>query len=470
MAELEKILKKWFGALDSAVPSIYVVGGAVRDHLLNRPLNDVDLVCRQAKAVCRQLAATCNATLVPFENKPGAECYRVVDRTQKEAFIDVSPLRGNDITADLNARDFTINAMAFPVKENGRVGRLIDPNAGAADLAKGVIRSLSEKSMIRDPLRMLRAFRFAAQFDFRIADRTLVFIRRQQGLIITVAAERIRTELLKLLSINRSAPHIRAMDDTGLLGCIFPEITPMKGCDQGGHHHLDVWDHSLLVLEKLENILNDTDCIFLPNGPDLRHVLGKKNRLPILKLAALLHDVGKPQCLDNLAEKDRTTFYGHDTAGGEAVREICRRLRLSNKEVELAARTVGNHMNVLNLSRPGVKPKTIAKWFRESGEALLMTVLLEMADVQSTLGTQSDPQFRIDHWAWSRRTVADYFARLQPVLVSKNLISGEDLKQKGIPPGPAMGNLLEKIRSAQDAGQIATREAALELVDELTQK
>jgi tRNA nucleotidyltransferase/poly(A) polymerase len=274
--------------------ALYLVGGTVRNLIMDSVPKDIDLVCRNAKDYATSIAKQKNAALVPMEKKPDEPCYRVVDREHTDNFLDIAEMRGEDIYEDLQQRDFTINAVAIEVLENGTLGKTVDPLKGIQDIRNRVIRVASEKSLVSDPLRILRAFRFAATLGFTIDHTTWKQMKRVVPLVVTVSVERITAELFFILRSSRSALYFRKMDEIGLLEVLFPEILPMKSCDQNGYHHLNVWDHSLMVLENTEEIIHNLVEIFGKWSTDIAEDLSLNDRLPLLKLAALLHDSGKP--------------------------------------------------------------------------------------------------------------------------------------------------------------------------------
>lgn len=220
------------------------------------------------------------------------------------------------------AEIFTINAAAIQVKQGGELGEVTDPLNGASDMKQGIVRMTSPEAFLSDPLRILRAVRFAASLGFSIDKATLTAMKTHVKQIENTASERVLVELLEIFRTERSAGFVRMMDDLGLLNIILPEIIPLKGCTQNTYHHLNVWDHSLLVLENCEHILNHLQNIFGAVTPRVSDNLKLHNRIPLLKLTALLHDVGKPKTWAVKEDSGRITFYGHDKEGPK----LCPRL------------------------------------------------------------------------------------------------------------------------------------------------
>lgn len=468
MATITATLHNWLKHLRDPLPRLYLVGGAVRDHLLSRPAVDIDLMCDGPETVARDLAKARDAAMVPFLKKADAPCYRVVDRKGAGNHIDFVPVQGGSIDADLSRRDFTINAMAMRVHPSGELGDLIDPFGGRRDLENRTIRIAGPDTLPADPLRIFRAVRFAVQLRFAIHDRTLAAMASAAGGLKSIAGERIRDELAKTLACSGCGPYIRILDDQGILKAVFPEIGPMKGCTQNDHHHLDVWGHSLAVLENCDEILADLWGIFGEAAGEVDGYLNRNRRGSLLKLAALFHDCGKPDARQVDEGSGRITFHGHDQSGAERVEGICDRLKLSGRDRAFVRAMVSHHMHALFLSRPDVRQKTLLRWFRRLGEEMIPLIILSVADVRATLGRASRSSDRKRHETWAAANVGEYYSRIQPAFSRKPLIDGNDLIAMGISPGPEIGRILKTVRETQDTGQIRDRDQALAMAEKLT--
>ncbi|MCP4687669.1 MAG: GNAT family N-acetyltransferase [Desulfobacterales bacterium] len=467
MKHISKILGLWLKPLKTPPPPLHLVGGTVRDFLLSKTPKDIDLVCPDAESTARKLAAANNAAFVPFLKKADQPCYRIVDRDRPDNFLDIAPLYGGDLDTDLRRRDFTINAMAVSVDRNGVPGDIIDLMDGAGDLKNKIIRITGPRVLADDPLRILRAFRFAAKLDFSIEETTLASIEANAKRLEITAFERIMSELLQIFHTPRAARTARWMDRLCVLEIIFPEILPMKGCVQNQWHHLDVWSHSLAVLENCERIIHRLPEYFGPSADQVRANLNRGSRIPLLKLGAMLHDVGKPSKRGVNKNTGRIIFYDHEKAGGQIMTDITRRLRVSKSDREFLQALIVEHMHVLHLAQPGVKATTRVRWFRKLREDVIPLIIHGMADILSTLGPESSEEYRDNYIRWSQTAVNEYFQSLKPQLERPSLISGADLIVMGVAPGPRLGRLLKKIRDAQDAGEVKNREEALALVKKL---
>jgi tRNA nucleotidyltransferase/poly(A) polymerase len=446
------------------------VGGAVRDHLLERAPKDLDLMCADPEALARLLGSVHGAAVVPFFGKTAAPCFRVVRRGNPGEFIDVVGIQGGSVEADLGRRDFTFNAMALRVGRGKTPDELIDPFGGRQDLDDRRVRATSPGVFVSDPLRVIRAVRFAAQLSFAIDPATLERMQSAAAGLAATAGERVAQELFLILEHPSSAAHIRTLDGVGALEALFPEIKPMKGCAQNEHHHLDVWDHSVAVLENCESLLKAAEDRLGPSAEQVRQNLGRHDRLALFKLAALFHDSGKPAARSVAPADGRIAFHGHEQGSLAAAGGVAERLKLSARNREYFETLTANHMQPIHLSQPPAKLKSLLRWFRRLGEEMVPLVVLSMADVQATLGPASSPAERDRHMNWARDAISLYYSTIREQLSAKPLIDGRDLLAMGLPPGPEVGRILGAVREAQDEKSIATRDEALELAKGLLQR
>ncbi len=464
-------LRWWFDGRLSFERPVYVIGGAVRDHLLKRNPRDIDLACEDAGFLARRLAHIHDARITRLEKdfRP-VVTWRVSGRGEggRRMELDVSSFVGGELTSDLQYRDFTLNAIAVEVFADGFLGGIVDPLGGCRDMADGVIRQAHPAAFHNDPLRILRAVRFAVVLDFGMEETTQNAVRDCRMLLTGVAPERISGELLEILNTPRSRAWFQWfqwMDEQGVLEVIFPEITPMKGCRQNAFHHLDVWGHSLAVMENCQYILGRLENFFGTEAAQVRRVLDVEHRTPLLKLAAMLHDVGKParQAMD--PETGRITFHGHDAEGALLVEAVADRLRLSNLDKTFLKQMVAEHLHVKNLSRPEVRHGTRVRWFRRMMDSCVPSIILAMADIEGSLGPATSPETRKKHLQWLTHMAKSYFQEIKPRLKrDRDFITGKDLIRLGMTPGPAMGEILKAVQQARDDGEVTTVDEAMVLV------
>jgi len=310
----------------------YLSGGFVRDALIGRDSDDVDIIIgAEAMELARQVAKALGGTFVPLDQEN--EIARVVLRgkglgEQKRPFhLDLATMHGS-IDEDLAQRDFTIDAIAINLREIADPSApLIDPFGGQRDLEAGVVRAISEEAFRRDPARLLRGPRLAAEFGFSLADETRAQIERHHRLITQVAAERVRDEFYRLLAAPKAAGWLHLLDELGLLLTILPELSPSKGAEQPKEHFWDVLEHSIQTVATTEFLLRiegseylgDEILAFVPWSQALEgyfeeEVASGHKRKTLLKLAGLLHDIAKPQT-KTIEETGRTRYFGHARRG-----------------------------------------------------------------------------------------------------------------------------------------------------------
>jgi poly(A) polymerase len=376
-------------------------------------------------------------------------------------------MRGSNIDNDLARRDFTINSIASELRADMSAGPLIDPFSGTWAIKRKKIKMTSRETFASDPLRILRAIRFSASLGFTIEDSTRDEMIRSCRLLSEISGERISAELLIILKASNSSGFIREMDDTGILEVVFPEIIPMKGCVQNGFHHTNVWEHSLLAAESCEEVLNNLSAYFGKWAEEISKDLSEDNRLPLLKLSALIHDIGKPHTKGINEETGRITFYGHEKTGASLVEKISEKMKLSGQDRDYLVQLTAEHLHILSLAGNNVRPATRMRWFRKIKENAIPAIILGIADVKSSLGKESKEEWRTFFFEWSKNTIKEYYDTTRKRLDSPNLITGLDLTDLGMEPGPEMGRLLNALRNAQDTGEISTREEALILTKSL---
>ena len=458
----------------------YLVGGYVRDTLLRRPTRDIDIaVAATAPEVARKVATALNARYVPLDEVN--EIARVVliedDPTPGTRWcLDFSTIRAG-IEENLSHRDFTINAISINLRELDRVStaHFIDPLEGKKDLEKGLIRAVSKTAFQEDPARLLRAVRLAAEYGFTIDERTEALIESDGQLLGQVAGERVREELCRLLSVQNAAPFLYYLDHLGLLTAIIPELTPTKGVEQPFEHFWDVFQHSIETVAALERLLESRDLeqedatlSLVPSIPGLHQhfqeeVSSGVTRAVLAKIAALLHDIAKPQS-KSVEPNGRTRFLGHTKEGAVMAGNILQRLRFSSKETKMVQKMIQSHLRLWQMGSDG-KPthRAIYRFFRDTGDVGTDVIILTLADFLAARG----PDLEMEEWKqhchmmqyiWSEHEKED--ARVVPI----KLIDGHDLITVfGLEPGPRIGQLLEAVREAQGIGEITTREEALAL-------
>jgi poly(A) polymerase len=324
-----------------------------------------------------------------------------------------------------------------------------------------------------DAARLLRAVRLAAQLGFKLTPETESFIRRDSHLITRVAGERIREEILQIFSSNRAGDFLRYLDNLGLLTEIIPELARAKGVEQPIEHYWDVFNHSMETVKAVDFLLRKGDweyqdssiLSFVPWSERLENyfdsVVGEgSTHASILKLAALFHDIAKPET--KIITEQRVRFFGHPDQGAGVAAEILERLRFSNKEIRLVELMVESHMRPTQMSHEGMPThRAIYRFFRDTGNAGIDVLFLSLADHLAARGPNLDIEQWKMHNAQTAYIIHAYFDS-EKVAFPPKIIDGHDLiNQFGLKPGPKIREILEAVKEAQAAGEITSREEAL---------
>ena len=465
---------------------IYLVGGAVRDLLISRISPDLDFaVPSNGIVLARKVANALNADFVPLDDERDTGRVVVINEDGSRIFLDFAVYRGANLEEDLRARDFTINAIAY----NLRDGTIIDLLEGGNDLRQKLIRACSPIALSDDPVRILRAIRQAAAFGFRIEKNTRELMKQAAGQLDRISPERLRDEVFKILKGPKPDASIRALEMLGVLSYIMPELLSMKGVAQSEPHMYEVWTHTLAVLDYLDQITsslrvgydaektNDmfTGLLTLRLGRYRQQIAAHfakplnvdRSLRSLLFFAALYHDVSKPET-KTVEESGRTRFFDHDMLGAKIAADRARAFNLSNDEIDRLQIIIKNHMRmhsfadrVLNDDQPPSR-KAIYRFFRDSGEAGVDLVLLGLADVRATRVHALTIEVWNAYLDVARILLESYWERPQEIIAPPRLIDGNELmKELGLKPGPAVGQILESIRENQAAGKIEDREQAL---------
>jgi poly(A) polymerase/tRNA nucleotidyltransferase (CCA-adding enzyme) len=496
-------LQELMAALLHETTPVYVVGGVVRDLLLGRrcQLNDIDLVLEApAQGVARRIADQLGWSFYPIDE--GRDVARLIfpPRNDRELLVcDISGMRGGSIEADLQSRDFTVNALALALS-GGKQPELIDVCGGQRDLAQRLLRRVSPVSLAEDAVRLVRAVRLRAQFSFTLDDATQVQIERLASSVRLAAPERLRDELWK--SLATPAPHfaVRDLHTLGLLPHLLPEVAATLGVDQSFPHPQDVFAHTVKTVEEAallrdwvlghrRNAAGDAHAqMFASLEPwrfRLRHLLGAeistgRLRAEWLVWHALFHNIGKPATRMVEIAPDATTpmrirFPQHERVGVELAGQRLDQLRFSRIEIALAETVLGHYVRPqwLHTSFPGrsLSRRACYRFFRDAGgrqfdyRAGVDALLLALADYLATYA-DSLPSDWPAYLAHMRELLAFAFdEHSRRGMHAKPLVNGDQLMQHfRLPPGRQIGYFLDRLMEAQVAGEITTTEEALRLV------
>lgn len=438
----------------------YIVGGTIRDLLLHRTPTDYDIaVTGDPENFAEKLAERTKGHVIKL-GKPGQTTIRVASG---DKIFDITSLNGTSIEDDLKKRDFTINAMAYHVYSE----EVIDCLGGLQDLADKKIRMVSRKIFIKDPVRLIRAYRIGAHLNFRIESQTASTIKADAELIHNSAGERIRVELFSMLGTSKSYDYLSQMDNSGLLTEILPDLAPLKGCLQNRHHLYDVFEHTMKAYDHLEILLNELKKVLPDTYPQIRQYVDK-NRPALIKCAILLHDIGKP-LVKSTDSNGRSHFYGHARKSADLAQKISQKLRFSNHEKQFIDFIIRNHMKPLFLftahEKKMLTQKSLIRFYKKCGDITPALLLHAIADIKAKQnGTHQRNRALI---GFAKKMIYDFFNRFKPVSNEPPLITGHDLiKVFGLTPSPLFKKILDLVDEAKLTHTIKNRTEALALVKE----
>ena len=430
--------------------SLFLVGGYLRDLLLGVRAKDYDFALPKEDA---SFIETIEEALHFHFFKVGKEgmgttAYRIIKESMS---IDLAFLQGETIDEDLHRRDFTVNAIAFSLQDE--TYHCVE--GALEDIGRKLIRAVSNRSIDLDPLRMLRAIRYLCTLEgFAVDEGLREEISLKKEKILSLPAERIRTELDQILLSPQPAIGMKSLYESNLLFSLFPELKGMEKLGQNEHHHLDALSHTLLIVEKTSwasewVAQNDRETL-----------LSREDRLS-LYYSALFHDIGKQDTYSQ-DEKGKVHFYYHEAFSVRAVERIMERLRFPNLMKDKILHLIKNHMRILNLSRE-TKETALRRLVNQIGDETPLLVLLSLADKEASRGILS---------AQNDEVVEKHCLRILELFMEKDivrpppLITGHDVMALGYSSGPRVGQILSFIRHKQVEGEIKGRFEALRMLKE----
>ena len=463
----------------------YLVGGSVRDFVMGKPYLDRDIAIKNAELFAKNLAEKLDATFITLDNEN--KIYRIVLK-DKENYLDISELRGKSIEEDLKQRDFTINAIAYDLKEE----KFIDILNGIEDIKNKQIRAIKEENFIDDPLRILRAFRFMATTGFEIDEESAKMLIKHKNLLSKPSKERIHDEIMKLFGGKYTSKTLLRMLDLGILELIFPFVKDMKKVPSNSHHHLDLIHHVIETVRQIEimyeeinqlssrsQIKGEESCFSIREHLD-QIDFGGYPRINHLKLAGFLHDIGKYSTWtleDNgktiWSIKDGTDypkdnsyrhrFIKHDLEGEKLVKSLLKDLKFSNKQIEYISKMVRYHIYPSNvIVSPNLDSKVMMRYIRKMENNVIDNIILAKADRLSAQGPDVTKEMTEANLSGLQKLL-DFYLEVKPTLKPlPKLIDGKEIMQiLGIKQSPLLGKIINELHEAQLSEEVKTKEEAI---------
>lgn len=438
---------------------IFLVGGAVRDFILNSENFDKDIIVENvsAKVFAQNLAKAIDATFVALDEEN--KIYRLVleDRIN---FIDIASPIGKNIEEDLKRRDLTINAIAI----NLNSFEILDYTGGIQDVKDRKIQHIQEANFVDDPLRLLRVFRFQATLGFKIAPELLKIVEKHAAKIQKSAVERINYELLKLFSGDYTVESLLAMDKTGLLKEILPICEELKTVPTNLHHHLDLFNHSI-------EVVNQVQIIYEKSSKEIREHLdrtdfGGASRLAHLKLAGLLHDIGKPSTWTIEEGTGKHRFIKHDDIGSKMGAKILKNAKFSKKQIDYVTKMLKYHIYPSNVvSAPEINEKIYMRFIRKMENDVIDVIVLAMSDRLSARGVEITDEI-VNNNINNLQKLLDFYLGIKDNLkpLPKLLSGNEIMDLLNLEPSKKLGNIIAELKEAQLSGEICSREEAVAFI------
>ncbi len=456
---------------------LYLVGGTIRDFLLGGESWDFDLdfaVKAEPISFGEEVAKKLGARFVLLHFDPPTGRIVRWDEEATDATADFTELK-SDLREDASHRDFTCNAMFVDAIELAQKGSapILDPLGGLQHLFSRLLVLPNRRVLKEDPVRILRAFRFAATLGFKLAPETKEAITASAPLLLNVAPERVLMELAWTLQATSAHEQLLHMDETGVLTVILPELVKLKEIPAVGYHHLDGFCHTVEAVRMAERVIkgeteDENLNELLRKMEEKFHVRFGYKRYGVwaLKFATLLHDVAKPLTM-TFDEEGDIHFYGHERIGAEMAEKICERFKLSRREREIIVTLVRTHMRPVGLA--GARPLTeraLRRFWRDLDELTgIYCVALSAADLMATRGPEMTQEQRERHYHVLKKLMETYFA-IRKVKEKVRIITGDEImKRYHISPSPLVGKALRLIEEAVLDGRVTTKDEAWSLLD-----
>ncbi len=440
----------------------YLVGGFIRDLLMGYENFDRDIVVEDCdiEKLSFEISKKLEASFVPLDTEN--KIYRVVLK-DKTNYIDFAAPIENNIEKDILRRDLTLNAIAFDLNRN----EFIDLTGGLKDIENQVIKGISEQNFIDDPLRLLRIFRFYSKLGFKIDDSLSEIVKKHSSKILNPAKERINTELIKLFEGKYADLALKQMDSFSLLELIFPIMKAVKTVPNNPHHHLDLFNHSIETVKQVQLYYEDAKEEVKEHLDS--NSMGNAKRLAFLKLAAFCHDIGKPTTWTIEEETKKHRFFKHDDVGSKLVCPILKELKFSKKQIAYVQKLIKYHIYPSAVvCNEDFSDKSQMKFYRKMETEVIDVIAIAVADRLSAQGPEITEEITSKNISGLSCLLNNYIKLRDSIKPLPKLLDGLEIMQiKNLEQGKSLGVIIKKLKEAQLAGDITSREEAIEFINRI---
>ena len=439
---------------------IYVVGGTVRDFLMGKISYDRDLIVvdEDAKRFSQKVAEFFDGVFIPLDEEN--KIYRIVLKDKKN-FLDITNPIGGNLEEDIMRRDITINAIAVNIK-TGEIPSFCE--FGIQDIQNKIIREIKEENFTDDPLRILRVYRFYANLGFEISPELLNITKKHASLINKPAKERIEYELMKLFDGEFAAQALLKMDEAEILEIIFPFVKELKQVPPNLHHHLDLFNHSIETVNQVQKFYEISPKEVQEH---LKKVdFGGFSRLAHLKLAALMHDIGKFSTWTIEPDTGRHRFIKHEDVGAKLAIPILKKMCFSNKQIDYISYIIKKHMYpTAVVSAPELNDKVMMRYVRKSADNAIDTIIIAKADRVSAQGPEITKELVEGNITLLDKLLQFYLNTKETLAPLPKLLDGREVMSiLNINPSPILGKILNELHEAQISGDILTKDDAVRFI------
>ena len=436
---------------------VYLVGGAVRDFIVSpdKEIFDRDIIVdgMEAKFVAQKLVKCLDATFIELDAE--SKIYRLV-LSDKKNYIDITNPIENSLEKDIKRRDLTINSLCYNIK----TGEIVDFLNGKKDLENKVIKIISEKNVVDDPLRILRAYRFMSTLGFSLDKESEKILKKHVQKIKLPANERKIVEIIKLFGGDYCDTTLLKMDEIGLLNLLFPVIDDVKKVPKNSHHHLDLFHHSIETVRQIQILYEKSPTEVKKHLKSID--FGAEKRLSHLKLAGFLHDIGKFSTW-TIEDNGRHRFIKHDIVGSEMSFNILRKMGFSKKQNDYISKMIKFHIYPASVvSSPDLSEKIMMRFVRKMDTNSIDVIMLSMADRLSARGPMITEEIVSRNINGLKRLLEYYISVKDTLKPLEKIISGQEIMQiLNIHPSPILGKIIDEIHELQLSQELNTHEDAV---------